>query len=166
MIDAERRERVHHGVGDRRRGAVGAAFADAFDAQRIKGIRRNRLAENHRRHVGGAHDRIIHQRAGLHLAVFAVEHLFALRFAETLSDAAVNLAFDDHRVDDYAAVVDEHQLFDGQFAGVAIDADGCDVGAEAPGFALGIVESGFLQADFHALAELGRRKRRRRFAAR
>jgi hypothetical protein len=38
MIDAERRERVHYGVGDGRWGAVGAAFADAFDAQRIKGI--------------------------------------------------------------------------------------------------------------------------------
>ena len=95
-------------VGDGRRRAVGAAFADAFDAQRIKGIGRNRLAENHRRHVGGAHDRVVHERAGLHLAVFAVEHLFALRFAETLSDAAVNLSFDDHRVDDYAAIVDEH----------------------------------------------------------
>ena len=32
VIDAQRRQRVHHGVGHRRRRAVGAGFADTFDS--------------------------------------------------------------------------------------------------------------------------------------
>ena len=79
------------------------------------------FAESERRHIAGAHHRVIHQRAGEHLAVFAEEHLFAQRFAEALRHAAVNLALDDHRVDDYAAVIDQHELLDGRLAGFAID---------------------------------------------
>ncbi len=119
--------------------------------KRIERIGCDGFTEGHRRHVAGAHDGVIHERVGLHLAVVAVEHLLAQGFAQTLGDAAVDLSFDDHRVDDHAAVVDHDQFFQVKLAGVAVDADQRDVGAEAPGFALGIEESGFLQADLHAL---------------
>src|SRR6266498_1284853 len=43
VIDSERRERIHDGVGDGWRGAVRAGFADALDAERIKRIGRYRF---------------------------------------------------------------------------------------------------------------------------
>ena len=46
VIDAQRRQSVHHGVGDRRWRAIGAGLADAFDAQGIKGIRRYGFSQN------------------------------------------------------------------------------------------------------------------------
>ena len=107
----------------------------------LNGIGRDGFAENHRRHVAGAHDRIVHECAGFDLPVVAVEHLLAQGFAETLGDAAVNLSLDDHRVDDHAAVVDHDEFFQVKLAGVALDADQRDMGAEAPGFALGIEEA-------------------------
>ena len=41
MLNSQRRESVRHCVGDRWRRAVGAAFADTFDAEGVKRIGRD-----------------------------------------------------------------------------------------------------------------------------
>lgn len=58
------------------------------------------------------------------LARLVVVHgAFEQRLAQTLGDAAVYLAFDDHRIDDVAEVVDRDELNDRGLAGFRIDLD-------------------------------------------
>ena len=146
MVDAQGRQRVHHGVGDRGGRAVAAGLADTLDAERMERIRRHGLAEDQRRHIAGARHRIIQQRGGERLAVVAVEHLFVERFAESLRHPAMHLAFDNHGVEDHAAVIDQHELFERGFPRFAINAHQRHMRAKAPGFAPGIEEDRLLQA--------------------
>src|SRR5215510_8441335 len=150
MIDAERGQRIHHGIGHCRRRAVGAGFADTFDSQRIERIRCYGFAQSESRHIARAHDRVIHQRAGENLALIAEEHLFAQRFTQPLRHTTVHLTLDDHRVDDYAAVVHQYELFNARLASFAIDADHSHVRAEAPGFASGIEKYRLLETGLRA----------------
>ena len=50
-----------------------------------------------------------------------------------MREAAVDLAVDDHRVDDVAAVVHRHEAADLDLAGAAVDVDHADVAAEGEG---------------------------------
>ena len=64
-------------------------------------------------HVVGARHRVVHVAAGQQLAAVAVvDHVLHQRLADALRDAALDLAFADHRVDGAPAVVDD---------GVAVD---------------------------------------------
>ena len=77
-------------------------------------------------------------------------HALQQRLADTLRDAAVHLPFDDHRVDDVAEVVGRDELHDLGLARFRIDLDLADVAAGREGEVGRIVESGLLQARFHA----------------
>ena len=57
------------------------------------------------RYVGARHG-VIHERAGDELALLVVDRAFAERLADALGDAAMHLAFDDHRIDQHAEIVD------------------------------------------------------------
>src|SRR5215467_14668109 len=94
--------------------------------------------------------RVIHQRAGENLAVIAKEHLFAKRFAKTLSHAAVNLPVENHGVDNNAAVIDQDELFKSRHPGFPIDSHQRQMGAEAPGFTFRIKEDGLLKTKIRA----------------
>ena len=65
-------------------------------------------------------------------AVVVVDDLFEQRLRDALRDAAVDLALDDHRVDDVAAVVDRDVLLQIDAAGLGVDLDHRDVRAERP----------------------------------
>ena len=52
---------------------------------------------------------------------------FDQRLADTLRDAAMHLALDDHRVDDVAEIVDRRPTDDLGVAGIGIDLDLADV---------------------------------------
>ena len=58
------------------------------------------------RHVFRARQRVVHERAGDRLAAGVVADFLHQRLADALRDAAMQLAFDDHRVDDGAEIVD------------------------------------------------------------
>ena len=58
-----------------------------------------------RQHLGPRQG-IVHERTGHHLAGFVIDDLFIERLSEALSDASVNLAFDDHRINDVIYIVD------------------------------------------------------------
>ena len=53
------------------------------------------LCELEAREVDRARHRIVHERAGQQLTVFVVDRFFDHRLADSLGQAAVNLAFDD-----------------------------------------------------------------------
>src|SRR5262249_53896064 len=134
MVDAQGRQRVHHGVSDCGGRAVAAGFADTLDAERMEGIRRHGLAENQRRHKAGARYGVIHQRGGQRLAVIAEDHLLVERFAKSLCHPTVYLAFDNQRVEDHAAIIDQHELCKCGLPCVAINMHQRHMRAKAPGF--------------------------------
>src|SRR5262245_36085635 len=73
------------------------------------------------------------------------------RLTEALGEAAVNLALDDHRIDDGADVVDAPEADDLDAAGVGIDLELADMRAVAECEARRIVDSGLLQAGLDGL---------------
>src|SRR5207249_4202810 len=107
-----------------------AALAGRADAQ---GVRRGRyLGEfgGEERHRVGARHRVVHERPGQQLAAVAViDDLFAHCLADTLDDAAMDLAVHDHRVDRPSDIVDRAVAHDLDGTGVGIDLDLADVAA-------------------------------------
>src|SRR3954463_8910360 len=103
--DAEGGQRVDDRVDHRRRDADRAALADALDAERVVGARRDVVADLEVRQVGRARHAVVHERTVGQLALGVVADLLVQRLADALGEAAVGLAIDDHRVDDGADVV-------------------------------------------------------------
>ena len=136
------------GVDHRRRAADRAGLAAALDAQRIVGAGRA-LDGLHRevREVVGARHRVVHVAAGQQLAaVGVVDAVLAQRLAQALRQAAVDLAFDDHRVDDVAEVVAGGEAVDAHDAGGGVDLDLADVAAGRVGEVARIVEGVLVEA--------------------
>ena len=73
-------------------------------------VRRRRLEVDDldRRHLGARREQVVHEARGDELAGLVVGEVLVERAADPLDDAAVDLALDDHRVDDRAAVLDHH----------------------------------------------------------
>jgi hypothetical protein len=86
------------------------------------------------RHVLGARHGVVHERAGDELArVGVIDRVLHQRLAEAGGDAAVQLAFDDHRIERAAAIVDRGIAGDLDRAGRRIDLDLGDVHAVGEG---------------------------------
>jgi hypothetical protein len=81
-----------------------------------------RVEADGRRHVVGARHAIIHEAAGDQLAVVRIDDVFEQHLAQPLRDAAVDLAFDEHRIDQLAEVIDQRIAGDRDLAGGRIDA--------------------------------------------
>ena len=87
------------------------------------------VADRNRRDVDGARQGIVHERAGDRLAARVIVDLFHQRLADTLRDAAMQLAGDDHRIDNGAEIIDAAVAHDLDHAGLRIDLDFGDVTA-------------------------------------
>ena len=80
--------------------------------------------------VSGAWHRVVHVRTGQELAALGVvDALFEHRLTQTLANAAMYLAFHDHRVDHVAEVIHSGELDHVRLAGIGIDLDFADVRA-------------------------------------
>jgi hypothetical protein len=71
---------------------------------------------------------------------------FEERLTDALRDAAMHLAFDDHRIDQLAEVVDRGPPIDRDDAGLRIDLELADVYARREGPVGWVPERAFLQA--------------------
>src|SRR6478672_6940301 len=104
-------ERIDDGVADRGRRADRTAFTAALDAERIAwrwGFDKGGMK---RRQVGGARDTVIHEACGQKLAgVSVVDDMLPERLSDALGEAAMHLAFDNHRIDDHATIVDSVEV--------------------------------------------------------
>src|SRR5262249_32288805 len=124
VIDAQRGQRVHHGVdhgggGGDRAGLAGTLHPHGVD----RGGRDRAVGLVQRKHVGLGH-RVVHHAARHELAGFTVVHgAFPERLSHALRDAAVNHAVHDHGVDDVADVVHRDVAQDVHLAGVTVDLD-------------------------------------------
>src|SRR5713226_2620454 len=114
-------DRVGDGVDDRGGRGDGAGFAAAFDAERVRRAFRQRHIDPERRHVVGARHAIVHERAGHELAVLVVDRAFEQRLAHALGDPTMDLALDDHRIDEDPEIVDRGPIDDVGLAGIGID---------------------------------------------
>jgi hypothetical protein len=56
-----------------------------------------------------------------------IDAAFQQRLADALRDAAMHLAFDDHRIDEIAEVIHRRPVGDGGDAGIRVDLDLADV---------------------------------------
>src|SRR5215831_7512608 len=138
-------ERVHHRGGS----ADGAGLAAALHAQRVVRARRLLGADLEGRDVVGARHSVVHVGPGHELARLAVV-MAALgqRLADALGEPAVHLAFDDHRVDDLAEVVDRGEVHDPDVAGVGVDLDLADMASGREGEVRRVVEGVLVQPRF------------------
>ena len=154
VFHAERAQRVDRRRHDARRRSERAGFADALRAERIARRRRHGRRQLEAREIGGPRHRVVHERSGHQLAVVVVDRFFDHRLADALRQAAVDLSFDDQRVDQIAGIVDGDQLQQLRLAGLAIDLEHRDVAAER----IGVVRR--LEERFVAEARLDARRQR------
>ncbi len=146
-------------------------LAATFDSEWVGWARRI----GHRDIVGwqvvGARHGVVHVAAGDELAVLIVDGVLEQRLADALGDTAMHLAFDDHRIDEDAEVVDGGPTIDPRLAGFRVDLDFGDVHARWEGEVLRVVERPFLESGLDQFADrtCGRRRpaarpRRRSFS--
>ena len=124
------RERVDDGVVDGRRRADRPRLADPLRAERVQRGRRLHLDRLQRRELGGGRERVADEGAGQRVAVLVVDDLLVERLRDAGRDAAVHLALRDQRVDQRAGVVDGDEPQQLDRAGLGVDLDDGDVGAE------------------------------------
>ena len=86
------RQRVEHGVDDRRWRPDAARLADALRAQRVVGRRRHRVIQLEGRQARRNRQGVVEQRGRQKLAVRTVGQMLPERLTKPLGQAAVNLA--------------------------------------------------------------------------
>jgi hypothetical protein len=82
-------------------------------------------------------NRVLHQVAGNEVPLLVVDGGLEESLADPLGDAAVDLALDQKGVDYPPAIVHGEETQDPDLAGLDVDLDDRDVGAERIGFPLG-----------------------------
>src|SRR5712692_7208012 len=153
-------ERVDYGVRNRRRRTHRCRLSDALRAEGM--VRRGRgglvglpvRGLERRGHV------VVYEAAARDVALVVVADLLVQRGADPLREAAVDLALDDHRIDDVAAVVDRDEAPDFHVARAAVDVHHADVTAEGESQVGRIVIVRRLQPRLHALRMVGVRRER------
>src|SRR5256886_7876 len=151
VANAQVPQRVYDGVGDGHRRAHRRRLADALDAERVVGLRRARLVGLPvRRFHRGGHE-IVDEAAALDVADLVVGDLLVQRGRQSHRQPTVNLALDDHGVDDVAAIVDGDEAPDLHFTGALVDVHDGDVAAERIGQVRRIVVADRLQPCLHPL---------------
>ena len=133
-------DRVRDGVDHGGRCADRAGLAAALDAERIARTQRRGVVQLERRQIVGARHGVVHERGGHELAAGVVDRAFEQRLADALREAAMDLALDDHRVDQPAEIVGGDEIDEGGLAGAGIDLEFADIGAGREGEVGRVVE--------------------------
>src|SRR5277367_6797492 len=97
---------------------------------------------------------VIHEGPTLHVAALVVIDLLYEGDGEALRQSAMNLAVNDHRIYDVAAVVDCYETADLDLARPFVDVDHADVRAERKGEIGRIVIVHCFETGFHALGHI------------
>src|SRR5262249_36047368 len=125
---------MEHRADHRRGRADGTRLPAALGAERIVGAGLALVAfGDEQGQTVRARPRVVHERAGDELAAAVVGATLEQRLADALGEAAVDLALDDHRIDDGADVVDAPETDDLDAAGVRIDLELADMRPVAEG---------------------------------
>src|SRR6185503_14150366 len=100
-------------------------------------------------------DQVVHEASAVHVALLVVLDLLQQRRRQSLGETAVDLALDDHRVDDVATVVDRNEAAHLYLASAFVDVDDGDVAAKGEGEIRRIVVVRGLETRFHSLRMIG-----------
>ena len=76
---------------------------------------------------------VVHETSALHVAVVVVADLLHEGDRQALGESTVDLTFDDHGIDDVAAIVHSDKTADLDLAGTLVDVYDADVGTEGEG---------------------------------
>ena len=113
-------------------------------------------------------NQVVHEGAGLEVAVVVVGGLLVQHRADALGHAASDLTFDDGGVDQLTAVLDHEVAVDGHLPGLEVDLDPAHVGGLSPAALAAVPLAGdehgaaarHFRAPAHGLArDLGKRDR-------
>ena len=115
--DAKRRQRIGNRVEYRRWRADRAALADTLGAGDARLGQRFQMMDFDGRDFGCGRHGIVGKRAGQYVAPIVINHLFVKRVGDALGDATMDLPLDDHRVDQTAGVLDDHEPLDRDLPG-------------------------------------------------
>ena len=107
-----------------------AASPMPFAPSGFSGVGRLGRVHLERRQLGRRRHGVLRQVRGDRIGVAVVDDLLVQRLADAGGDAAVLLALDEQRVEHGAAVVDRDVPHEAHLAGVGVDLDHRDVGAE------------------------------------
>src|SRR5580692_8469687 len=135
---------VGDGVDDRGGRGDRAGLAAAFDAERIGRAPCQRCSNRHGWKVIGPRHGVVHERAGHELAPLVVNCALTQCLPYSLRDAAVDLALDNHRIDDDAEIVHRRPGDNLGVAGFRIDLDLADMATGRESEIGRVVERGFL----------------------
>ena len=139
-------ERVGERVDHRGRRSDRARFAATLEAERIGRARRGDGRDIVRRQIVGARHGVVHEARGDELPVRVVSRAFQQRLTDALRDSAMHLPLDDHRVDQFAEIIDGRPTIDGHDAGLRIDFEFADMHARREGEVGGVPERALLEA--------------------
>ena len=132
--------------------AIAPASPQPLMPSGLDGQRVSIVSTLERGQVVGARHAIVHEARRQELAVVVVMRAFEQRLTHALGDAAVNLALDDHRIDQLAEVVDRGPPVDRHDAGLRIDFELADVNARREGEVGRVPERALLEAGLKFLA--------------
>ena len=152
-LDAGPGKRILDRLREHRARRNAARFADALEADRVERRRRLAMRRLDRRHVGRGRQQIVHERRVQQLALLVVDELLVERVADAVRDAAVNLSFDEQRIDDRAAIVDDEVALDLDRRRLGIDLDDHRVHAARGAAAVGPEVGRALEARLGARAD-------------
>src|SRR5438093_9003418 len=122
-LHAEMADGVGDRVGDRRRRADRPSLAHPLHAPGRHGRRRLQMTDLEQGQIVGLGKRIVHERRGEEVAVTVVHDALEERLPDALRDGAVDLAFDDHRIDHGPAVLDQRVALHGDAPRGWVDLD-------------------------------------------
>src|SRR5262249_54732152 len=97
--DAERRQRIVDRVDDRGRRADGTPLSQALGLGDGGVAQRLEMVDLERRNLARGRRQIVGERGGGDIAAVVVDDLFEQRVGDALGHAALDLAVDDHRID-------------------------------------------------------------------
>src|SRR6266508_4995801 len=148
-------ERVHDRINDGCGRSYGCGLSDTLGAEWVMRRGRAGLVRLPVRRLDRGREQVIHEAALKYVAAIVVLNLLVERRPQPHGQTAVNLSFDDHRVDDVPAVVDGHESAHLDLSCSFIDVDYADVAAERIGEVRRIVIRDRFEAGFHSLWVIG-----------
>src|SRR5436309_8247343 len=149
MAHAIRRKRVHNGGDDGRSCADSAGFANALYAHGVYVGRRLGAIEFEPGDHRGLGQCVIHECAAHKLALFVVDHLFIECLANGLNDASLDLAIDQHWVDDVAAIIYGDVTLEVDLTGFGVEFDYSDMSSKGEGEILRLEEVNGRKSGLH-----------------
>src|SRR5215813_3570052 len=148
-------ERVHYSIDNGGGSSDGCGLSDALGAERVMRRGRAGFVRLPIRRLDRRREQVIHEAALKYVAAIVVLNLFVERRTQSHGQTAVNLPFDDHRVDDVPAVVDGHESAHLDLSRSFVDVDYADVAAERIGEVRRVVIRDRFEAGFHSLRVIG-----------